>query len=49
MNPEENKPDAPEEPKKDPRDEVDTVVSKNDNMEPVPDKEQLEEKKEPEE
>ncbi len=34
---------------KDPGNDVETVTSDNDNMEPVPDKEQLEEKKEAEE
>ena len=47
--PEENKTNASEETNKDPREEVETVVSKNDNIDPIPDNEQLEEKKEPEE
>lgn len=44
--PEENKEQKPEEKKQDPANDVETVVSKNDNMHPVPDEEQLDEKKE---
>ncbi|WP_374164546.1 hypothetical protein [Arcticibacter sp. MXS-1] len=44
MNPEETKPKADQE-SENPADDVETVVSNNDNIEPVPDKEQLEDKK----
>jgi hypothetical protein len=44
--PEENENNAAGNKEQDPSQDVETVVSKNDNMEPVPDEEQLNEKKE---
>ena len=43
--PEENENNTGQENTQDPANEVETVTSKNDNMEPVPDQEQLEQKK----
>lgn len=43
--PEENENKVDQENTQDPKDDVETVTSKNDNMEPVPDEEQLEKKK----
>lgn len=45
----ENKEEKKSENRKDPREDIETVVSKNDNVAPVPDKEELEDKKKPEE
>jgi hypothetical protein len=43
--PEENENSTNQEDTHDPANDVETVTSKNDNMEPVPDQEQLEQKK----
>jgi hypothetical protein len=45
LSPEENENYLPEKNKQDPRKDVETVVSNNENIEPVPDEKQLEEKK----
>lgn len=45
--PEENENDLREENKSDPRNDVHTVVSNNENIDPIPDDEQLEKKKDP--
>lgn len=48
LSPDENKGEKKEDNKLEPQNEIETVVSKNENMEPVPDSEQLDEKKEEE-
>ena len=45
VSPEENEKPLPRENSHDPGNDVETVVSNNENIDPIPDKEQLDEKK----